>query len=154
MKNNKFETIIGAIVLLIAVLFFMVILNISKNTSRVNEGYVVSGEFNNVEGLTIGSDVKISGVKIGTVTDITLNKTNYKAIVFFGIENDLKIPTDSIFKVSSSGLMGGKFVNIKIGGMNEYLENKDIVDFTESTMDLEDLISRFVFNSGNKNEKK
>ncbi|GMO60357.1 MAG: outer membrane lipid asymmetry maintenance protein MlaD [Rickettsiales bacterium] len=154
MKNSKFETIIGGLVLLIAFLFFIVILGISKHSSRSDSGYEVLAEFANIEGLSLGSDVKISGVKVGSVSKVFLNTNNYNASVVLNIQGDLKIPTDSIFKVSSSGLMGGKFVNIKIGGMDEYFENGAVAEFTESTMDLEDLISRFVFNSESKDEKK
>lgn len=151
MKNNTFETLIGAVVLLIAILFTFMALKISDSRQKISSGYVLNAYFNNIEGLNIGADVKISGVKIGSVLDIKLNK-NYAANVRIKLPKDLSIPVDSIFKVSTSGLIGNKFVNIKIGADDEYFKNGETVEFTESTMDLEDLLGRFVFNNDNKNE--
>ena len=65
---------------------------------------------------------------------------------------NLNIPLDSIFKISTSGLIGSKFINVKIGAEGDYFKNGDKADFTESSMDLEDLISRFIFNAEKKNE--
>jgi phospholipid/cholesterol/gamma-HCH transport system substrate-binding protein len=149
MNKSIFETIVGFVVLVVVLVFFLLVLNTSRSVKK-NKGYTIVAEFNNVEGLTIGNDVKISGVKVGGITKIELND-NYSAVVHMNIENKLKIPIDSIFKVSSSGLMGGKFINIKIGADEFVLENNSIAEFTESTMDLEDLITRFVL--GGKDEK-
>jgi phospholipid/cholesterol/gamma-HCH transport system substrate-binding protein len=151
MKKNNFEVIVGSVVLLVAFLFFLTILKISKSTTSLDNTYNVVAEFNNIDGITIGSDVKISGVKVGTIEKITLNKENYNAVVVMNVEKDLKIPIDSIFKITSSGLIGGKFVNVKIGADEIFLENNSVAEFTESTMDLEDLISRFVFNKKDEN---
>lgn len=155
MKNSSFEAVVGAVVLAVAGLFFLLSLSITKNTRGISGGYIVSAEFANVDGLTIGSDVKVAGVKVGDVADIKLNGENYNAKIIMSIRDGMTIPTDSVFKITSSGLMGGKFVNIKIGGDSEYLADGSIAEWTESTMDLEDLISRFVFNSGDdkKNNK-
>ncbi|MDD2839738.1 MAG: outer membrane lipid asymmetry maintenance protein MlaD [Rickettsiales bacterium] len=152
MKNNTFETLIGTLVLLIAILFTFMASKISDSRQKMSSGYVLNAYFSNIEGLNIGADVKISGVKIGSVLDIDLNQ-NYAANVKVKLPKDLHIPVDSIFKVSTSGLIGNKFVNIKIGADEEYLKNGETAEFTESTMDLEDLIGRFVFNKENENEK-
>lgn len=151
MKNNTFETLVGTLVLLIAILFTFMTLKISDSRQKISSGYVLNAYFNNIEGLNIGADVKISGVKIGSVLDIDLNK-NYAANVKIKLPKDLSIPVDSIFKVSTSGLIGNKFVNIKIGADDKYFKNGETVEFTESTMDLEDLLGRFVFNNDSKDE--
>ncbi len=151
MKNNTFETLVGTLVLLIAILFTFMTLKISDSRQKISSGYVLNAYFNNIEGLNIGADVKISGVKIGSVLDIDLNK-NYAANVKIKLPKDLSIPLDSIFKVSTSGLIGNKFVNIKIGADDKYFKNGETVEFTESTMDLEDLLGRFVFNNDSKDE--
>lgn len=152
MKNNTFETLIGTLVLLIAILFTFMASKISDSRQKMSSGYVLNAKFNNIEGLNIGADVKVSGVKIGSVLDIDLNQ-NYMANVKIKLPKDLNVPVDSIFKVSTSGLIGNKFVNIKIGADEEYLKDGETAEFTESTMDLEDLIGRFVFNNENKNDK-
>ncbi|MDR2526597.1 MAG: outer membrane lipid asymmetry maintenance protein MlaD [Rickettsiales bacterium] len=153
MKDEKIEIIVGAIVLLVSVVFLAYILIIYGKTSKVTHGYNVIAEFSNIADLTIGNDVKISGVKVGTVSKIGLN-SDYNAVVTMSIQDDLNIPNDSIFKISTVGLMGSKFVDVKIGGSEEYLSNNSSIDFTESALSLEDLISRFVLNSGNDKNKK
>ena len=150
MKSNVFESLVGAIVIIVAIIFTSMAYKVSGNKQKMASGYVLLAEFNNIDGINIY--LKISGVKVGSVIDIKLND-NYKADIKLKFPNDVLIPTDSVFKVSTSGLIGAKFINVKVGADEEYLKNGDKVDFTESTMDLEDLIGRFIFNSENKNEK-
>lgn len=154
MKNNTFETLVGAFVLVIAVLFLFLSSKVSDSRQKMSSGYEIYAEFNNADGINIGSDIKISGVKVGNVLDIKLNNDNYKAYLVLKLPKDLLIPVDSIFKISTSGLIGGKFINIKVGADEEYFKDGDVAEFTESSMDLEDLISRFIFNSGDKDDKK
>ncbi len=153
MKNNSFETLIGALVVVVAGLFLFLSSKVSDSRQKLASGYNIIAEFTNVDGINIGSDIKISGVKIGNVIDIKLNKDNYKATVVLKMPKDILIPTDSIFKISTSGLIGNKFINVKVGAEDEYFKDNETAEFTESAMDLEDLISRFIFNSGDKDEK-
>ena len=145
MKNNLLETIVGSIVLLIAILFILFSFKIINVNNNKSQSYDVYAEFDNIEGINIGSDVKISGIKIGAVSDIKINK-NYKAYLTLNLSKDYSIPNDSIFKISTSGLIGNKFIDVKIGSSDEYITNKDTVDYTESVLNLEDLISKFLFN--------
>ena len=153
MKNNSFETLIGALVIVIAGLFLIMASKVADSRQKITSGYNIIAEFTNADGINIGSDIKISGVKIGNVADVKLNRKNYKAVVVLKVPKDVLIPTDSIFKISTSGLIGNKFVNVKLGADDDYFKNNQTAEFTESVMDLEDLISRFIFNSGDKNEK-
>ena len=153
MKNSSFETLIGAVVIFVAILFLFVASKIADGRQKITSGYNIIAEFTNAEGVNIGSDVKISGVKIGNVVDVKLNKDNYNAVVVLKIPKEVLIPTDSIFKISTSGLIGNKFINVKLGADEDYFKNNEVAEFTESIMDLEDLISRFIFNSRDKNEK-
>ena len=145
MKNNLLETIVGSIVLLIAILFILFSFKVININSNKSQSYDVYAEFDNIEGINIGSDVKISGIKIGAVSDIKINK-NYKAYLTLNLSKEYSIPNDSIFKISTSGLIGNKFIDVKIGSSDEYIANKDTVDYTESVLNLEDLISKFLFN--------
>lgn len=153
MRNNTFETLIGTLVLVVAIVFIYISSKFSSATQNISSGYKLKAEFSNIEGLNVGSDVKISGVKVGSVLGTILDNNTYKAVLTIKLPKDILIPVDSSFKVSTSGLIGVKFINIKIGGSEEYFKDGDKVDFTESTMDLEDLIGRFVFNKDQKNEK-
>ena len=151
MKNNKFETLIGTLVIIIAILFLSFASKITNSKQNVAGGYDIVAIFDNIDGINIGSDIKIAGVKVGSVSNIKLND-NYKAELTLKMPKDLNVPLDSIFKISTSGLIGSKFINVKIGAEEEYFKNGDKADFTESSMDLEDLISRFIFNTEKKNE--
>lgn len=151
MKNNTFETLIGALVIVVAILFLSFASKITSNKQNISKGYNILAVFDNADGINIGSDIKVAGVKVGSVANIKLND-NYKAELILKLPEGLNIPLDSIFKISTSGLIGSKFINIKIGAEEEYFKNGDKADFTESSMDLEDLISRFIFNAEKKNE--
>lgn len=151
-NTNTFETLVGAMVLLVAALFLYVSIEVSDSRKKLSSGYEIVAEFNNIDGINAGTDVKIAGVKVGSVMEIKLND-NYNADVIIKMSNDVSVPVDSIFKISTSGIIGSKFINIKVGSDEETFKHKDKVEFTESAMDLEDLISRFIFNSGDKNEK-
>lgn len=153
MKSNTFETLVGVLVLIIAALFIYMSMEVSDSRQKLASGYRILAEFSNIDGINIGSDVKISGMKVGSVLDMRLDQ-NYKSLLVIKLPNDLRIPVDSIFKVSTSGLIGNKFINIKIGADDEFFKNNDKVEFTESSMDLEDLIARFIFNSDSKDEDK
>ena len=80
------------------------------------DGYEVSAAFLKVGGLTDGSDVRLNGVKIGTVSDLTLDYETYDAVVKMSIRSDIKLPVDSVASIGSSGIIGGKFVAIRPGG--------------------------------------
>lgn len=153
MKNNTLETLIGFLVLIVAGLFLFIAYKVSNNMQTISSGLKISGEFSNIDGINIGSDVKVAGVKVGSVLDVKIDSESYNSILVLKISKDLSIPTDSLFKISTSGLIGSKFVNIKIGANDEFFKNGDVIEFTESAMDLEDLIGRFLFNSGDKDEK-
>ena len=151
MKNSSFETLIGVLVIIVSILFLYLASKVSNGKQNITNNYKVYAVFDNIDGINIGSDIKISGVKIGSVADVQLNE-NYKAKLLLKLPKNLNIPSDSIFKVSTSGLIGSKFINIKIGGDEEFLKDGDVADFTESSMALEDLISRLIFNKENKND--
>ena len=149
MNNNTFESLIGAIVLILA-FFFVIYVSKIVNLNRDNSNtYKVYANFNNIEGINIGSEIKIAGVKIGNVSDIILNKDTYKAELILTLPNNILIPTDSIFKIATSGIIGNKFIDVKVGSSEDNLKNKDIVEFTESVINLEDLISQYIFNKKN-----
>ena len=146
-KEQLFETIIGFLVIFCAVGFLAFGLTITntKTTSK----YSLEAKFDNVEGILVGSDVKISGIKVGIVTDQHIDTETYSAVLQISIDKNIKIPRDSVAKVSTSGLIGSKFLEIQPGADEKYLKENEKLRYTQSTINLEDLISRFVF----KNDK-
>lgn len=146
MKNSKnnFEFIVGLVVLVAASLFCLKLFSSSsvKNTSY--SGISLFADFSNSEGVDIGSDVKIAGVKVGVVLDKHLMK-NYKARIKIGLNKEILVPIDSSIAIVSSGLLGGKFVDIKVGIEDEMMSEGGVFQSSQSSLNLEELIGKFAF---------
>jgi phospholipid/cholesterol/gamma-HCH transport system substrate-binding protein len=149
MKTNLVETAVGAVVIVIAALFFI----FAYTTSGIGKGargYQLVAEFDNADGIGIGSDVRMSGVKIGTVTSQELDPMTYQAVLRMSIDRSLRLPDDSSAKVTSEGLLGSKFVALEPGGSPDMLQEGDRIAYTQGAIDIWSLISQFMFegNSG------
>jgi phospholipid/cholesterol/gamma-HCH transport system substrate-binding protein len=147
MSNNIVETLIGAVVLAAAVGFFY--FTYSRVEVGSIDGYELVAKFESVDGLGVGSDVRLSGIKIGTVTDQSLDRESYLAIVRFSIDPNIQLPTDSSAKIASEGLLGGNYLSLSPGGMDEYLLDGDEVEFTQGSVDLFDLIGKAIYSVNN-----
>lgn len=153
MGKKPVETIMGIVVLSVAVLFLFFAYKVSD--LQVVKGYTVSAEFMKVGGLSIGSDVRINGIKVGTVTSQKLNNEDYTVNVDFSISADTLLPKDSTVMIVSDGLMGDKFVKIEPGKAKEYLKDGDKFAKTKDFKTLEDMVGEIIFmvtDSGDKNE--
>lgn len=155
--NNYFEIIVGTFVLISAIFFFVTSFNSSKSKT-ISSGYHLIAKFDNADGIANGSDVKISGVKIGTVESQILDDKTFRAELKINVPNNVKLPTDSSVKIASEGLLGSKYLAITPGGDEENLRDGGEIQFTQSTVNFEDLLGKFIFNSnekkGEKNEQK
>src|SRR5918996_4779129 len=150
MARNLLETLLGAIVLIVAIGFLV----FAYNTSQVGResGYELVARFDRVDGLARGSDVRISGIKVGTVIDQSLDPTTYRAEVRFTMREDVELPADTSAAVVSDGLLGGKYLSLVPGGDIEMLEPGDEVSLTQSAINFEDLIGHFIFSQGSGGE--
>ena len=146
MTRNLLETLLGAVVLAVAIGF----LTFAYNTSQVTEngGYELIARFDKVDGLERGSDVRISGIKVGTVLDQTLDPETYRAEVRFSLREDIQLPADTSAAVVSNGLLGGKYLALVPGGDIEMLQPGGEVTLTQSAVNLEDLIGHMIFSQG------
>ena len=146
MTRNLLETLLGAVVLIVAVGF----LAFAYNTSQVRQdgGYELIARFDKVDGLERGSDVRISGIKVGTVLDQTLDPETYRAEVRFSLREDIQLPADTSAAVVSNGLLGGKYLALVPGGDIEMLQPGGEVTLTQSAVNLEDLIGHMIFSQG------
>lgn len=144
MKRNMIETLLGAIVLAVAVLFFVYGTG-KANVGDVSGGYMVKAQFTDVGGLNQGDDVKIGGVKVGTVAKIGLDPILYNADVSLNIESDVQLPYDTSARISSEGLLGGTYLALDVGGDSEMLEEGDAIAITQSAQNLEQLLGQFIF---------
>lgn len=146
MKNNLVEALIGAVVLVVAGWFTFIVYNNTDIAKNGGNEYVAY--FNRIDGLSVGADVRISGVKVGTVTDQILDADrNYLARVALTVDGDIELPIDSSARISSEGLLGGSYINVVLGGLPEYLEEGDEFEYTEDSIDLIGLVRQAMFSS-------
>jgi phospholipid/cholesterol/gamma-HCH transport system substrate-binding protein len=143
-NNNYFDFIVGTFVLISAFTFFFS----SFRSSKVNNdhGYILNARFDNINGIANGSDVKISGVKIGSVINQKIDEKNFRAIIEFDVKDSLKLPVDSSAKIVSDGLLGGKYLEITPGSDEEILKEGEEIIFTQSSVNFEELLGKFMFN--------
>jgi len=153
MRRNTIETVLGAVVLVVAA-FFLVFAYTSADLRSV-QGYEITANFSSVGGLQNGSDVRISGVKVGTVVSQTLDPTTYLAVVRMSIDPDIKLPKDTVALVASESLLGGKFMALEPGGDPEPIPPGGRVQYTQSTPGIEQLLGQVIFSlqsMGNQNQ--
>ena len=146
MKENLIETLVGAAVVVVAIIF--VIYGYSVTEFDNADGYVVSAQFDRVDGLTIGSDVRMAGIKVGSVTQLSLDEKNYVANVNIMLNGDIKLPDDSSAKIASEGLLGGNYISLVPGGSMDNLEAGGEILYTQGSVDLIGLVSQALFSTG------
>ena len=153
MRKKPVETIMGLVVLTIALLFLGFAYRVSD--LQVVKGYTLTAEFMKVGGLSTGSDVRINGIKVGTVIDQKLKNEDYTVDVVLSIASNIKLPKDSTVAIVSDGLMGNKFVKIEPGKSKQYLKDGDSFSKTKDFKTLEDMVGEIIFmvtDGGNKND--
>ena len=144
MNNSTVETLIGAVVIAIAIGFLTFAYN-SSGMGQKSSGYSLSAEFDNVEGVNVGTDIRMAGIKIGTVTAQSLNPENYQAVVSMSIDPTLKLTDDTSAKVTSEGLLGSKFISLEPGGSDVKLADGGVITYTQGAVDIWSLISQAMF---------
>lgn len=144
MKSNFVETAVGALVIAIAAGFFTYVYN-STDLGSGSGGYKIKAEFENIEGISVGSDIRMAGIKIGSVVKQNLDPKNFQAVVTMSVANFIKLPDDTTAKVTSEGLLGSKFIALEIGGSEQILKDGDSLTHTQSALDIWSLINEFMF---------
>ncbi len=147
MQKNVLETLMGAVVLIVAGVF-LVFAYEGSEIDVGKDGYTVSGKFTNASGISLGSDVRIGGIKVGVVSDLGLDPETYDAVIAMQISEDTKLPRDSSAAIVSSGLLGDKFIQITPGGDDAMLAEGGRIEFTQSAVNLEEMIGKFMFSGG------
>lgn len=145
MNRNIIETIMGAVVLLVAV-FFLAFAYSSSSTGGV-DGYEVTAKFGRVDGLVSGSDVRLSGIKVGSIVDQRLDLQTFQAVLRLSIRDDIKLPADTAARILSDGLLGGNYLSLEPGGADEIIEAGGEISVTQDPVNIADLLGRFVFGS-------
>lgn len=145
MNHNAVETVLGAVVLVVAG-FFLVFALGAADLRRVS-GYEVSANFSKIDGITPGMDVRISGVKVGSIARTELDPVTYLAKVTLSIKNEIKLPTDTVAKVSSESLLGGKYLALEPGAEDDMIKPNGQIQYTQASLNLEEMIGKFIFSS-------
>lgn len=143
MKKSIAEIAMGAVVLAAAAGFLFYAVGHSGRTS--GDGYVLRAAFDRIDGLPQGADVRISGVKVGNVVSQELNYDTFQAVLTMRVDRRIKLPDDSSAEINSEGLLGGKFVALVPGGSERVLADGGTIRLTQSALNIEQLIGRFVF---------
>jgi len=148
MHNDTVETLIGAAVIAIAVIF-VVFAYRSTGTADVG-GYELQAHMTRVDGVAVGTDVRLAGVKVGSVRALTL-EPNYLVDVHMDIHSGVKVPDDSSLLVTSSSLLGSSYLSISPGGSDKMLAPGGVIKNTQGALDTMGLINKFVGGAGSSN---
>jgi phospholipid/cholesterol/gamma-HCH transport system substrate-binding protein len=143
MGRNLIETIMGAVVLLVAA-FFLVFAYRQADIGAV-KGYPVSAAFASVGGLPNGGDVRINGIKVGTVIDQQIDPNTFNAVVHMSISPDIHLPADTVASVDSEGLLGGKFVKLQPGRSAQSIPPGGTITQTKNYESLEEMVGKVIF---------
>lgn len=143
MAENTTEVVVGGAVLAAALAFGIYAAQIA-GLSGGGASYALNASFRSLEGVSVGTDVRLAGVKVGTVTDIALNQETFRADTTVNVQNGIEIPDDSAIIISSEGLLGGNFVEIVPGGSPFSLEAGDEITDTQGAVSLISLLLKFV----------
>ncbi|MDG2321613.1 MAG: outer membrane lipid asymmetry maintenance protein MlaD [Rhodospirillaceae bacterium] len=143
MSRNPIETVLGAVVLVVAVMF--VALAYSSAQVATTQGYEVQATFLKVGGLQVGSDVRISGINIGTVTRQSLDQNTYEAKVTMVIDPQVSLPDDTVAAIVEDGLLGGKYVDLQPGRSPQRIGGGGTITNSQDFRSLEDLVGEIIF---------
>jgi phospholipid/cholesterol/gamma-HCH transport system substrate-binding protein len=143
MKSNIVESVLGALVLLVAVSFFAW----AYARADVGDpgGYTLVAKFESIGDLEPGGDVRISGIRIGQILSLELDPVSFRAQVRFSVLNDIELPADSSAQIVSASLLGGKYLSITPGGDEVVLADGGEIEYTQSAVNFEDLLGQFIF---------
>jgi phospholipid/cholesterol/gamma-HCH transport system substrate-binding protein len=143
--RNIVETIVGALVLLVAGIF--VFYAFAKSDRAGPGGYEILARFDRIDGLKRGADVTVSGVKVGSVTGFELDRKTYQAVVRMMVSSSVGLPVDTNAKILSESLLGGMVVVLEPGGDNKMIQAGGEIDKTQGAVPLSELIAKFMFGS-------
>ena len=146
MQNSAVETLIGAVVIAVGVAFF--VFAYSSTGSAPIAGYDVIAKFNRADGVNVGTDVRLSGIKVGTVSNMALDPMTYNAVLTLALERNVKLPDDSSVRITSDGLLGNQYLSIEPGGSPMPIAPGGEIENTQGSIDLMGLLGKAMFGAG------
>jgi phospholipid/cholesterol/gamma-HCH transport system substrate-binding protein len=145
MRGNLIETVMGAVVLVVAALFLFFAFSTSQ--LRAVPGYELVADFERVDGIREGGDVRISGIKIGSIVGQTLDTKTFLARLRMSIDPSVKLPDDTVAEIVSAGLLGDKYLSLVPGGSETLIPPGGQIKYTQSSVTLENLIGQMIFSA-------
>ncbi len=152
MQKNLVEALIGAAVLIVAVWFVMVTYKTAEFGTV--EGYTLTAKFDKVDGLQVGNDVRIAGIRVGTVTSQEVDIETFQAVIRFSVDPRIRLSADTAASIRSENLLGGSYLSLQPGGDDELLEDGGEIEFTQGAIDVIDLLGKEIFRAGDDGEEK
>lgn len=142
--RKTFEAIVGFVIVLFCLLFSVNVFKSGIKIKNTKYNKLLYAKFNNIDGIKVGSVVKIAGVNVGSVENIELDTGDFNVKLTMRLRSDTSIPADSVISVNSEGLLGGKYLGIETGIEETYLRNGEYFNSTQSSMNIEKLIGKVV----------
>ena len=147
-EKQHTEILVGIFLLIGIIAITFLALRMGDFRLLNTQQYTIKAEFTSASGLKKGAHVEMAGVSVGRVTNISFNPETYLAEVYIALENNIRIPDDSIASIRTSGIIGDKFLKISPGGSEIIIEPNMVITETEPSINLEELISKYIFESG------
>lgn len=147
MKRLNIELVVGLFLLVGLVCFFFLAMKLGNIGLFGGDNYTVTARFTSASGLKEGAFVELAGVRIGKVTTLRLDPEEYDSVVELSIPRDVILQDDSIAAIRTSGIIGDRFVKLTPGGSEELIEDGGEIIETEPSISLEELISKYIFES-------
>ena len=147
MQRNMLETVMGAMVLLTAIAF--VSLAYEAANIRGTDGYELEAEFGATGGLSVGDDVRISGIKVGRISRQELDPVTYAARIVMSLDERIRIPADSSARITAASLLGGNYLELIPGADEDMMQPGEVIYDTRDPVSLTDLLGKAVFSAAN-----
>ena len=144
-RRSWAEVAVGAVVIAAAGSFLGFAVSSSGRTTA--NGYTLYADFEHIDGLGAGSEVRLAGVKIGAVTSARIDPKTFEAIVGFSLEDQIKLPKDSSATITSDGLLGSKYISLTPGGDSADLKAGQRITITQGSISIEELLGKFIFSA-------
>ena len=145
MKYNLIETLMGTLVIIVAIAFL--IFGINTNKINTSERVIISAVFDDISGLKIGDNIKVSGINVGKIEDLKLINESFEAKVIMSIDKSMDLPEDSSARITSSSLLGGSHVEIMPGISEIILKENDVIFDTTSSVSFVDMLGKMMFSN-------
>ena len=135
MRESLFEALVGVVVVAVAG-FFLVFSLSQRSDASTGDSYDLIAKFDRADGVSPGTDVRVAGVKVGTVRSVKLDQTTFKAEATLAIKKDVQIPEESAAQIQSDSLLGGSYIHIQISGMPDNMQPGSKFEYTRGSMDI------------------